>query len=31
MYLPESDKQSLKEGIKANGREELNALIEDYE
>lgn len=31
MYLAESDKMRLKEGIKANGKEELNALIEDYE
>lgn len=30
-YLPETDKIRLKEGIKATGREELNALIEDYE
>ena len=30
-YLPEVDKIKLKEGIKANGQEELNAKIEDYE
>ena len=30
-YLPEVDKINLKEGIKANGQEELNAKIEDYE
>ena len=30
-YLPEADKIRLKEGIKAIGKEELNAYIEDYE
>lgn len=31
LYLPETDKLRLKEGIKVNGKEELNAAIEDYE
>ena len=31
LYLPEIDKIRLKEGIKVNGREELNLAIEDYE
>ena len=30
-YLPDTDKNRLKEGIKVNGQEELNATIEDYE
>lgn len=30
-YLPKTDKIRLKEGIKAIGKEELNAYIEDYE
>ena len=30
-YLPEIDKNRLKEGIKINGQEELNACLEDYE
>lgn len=30
-YLPETDKQKLKEGIKAIGKEELNTHLEDYE
>lgn len=30
-YLPEADKIKLQEGIKANGQEELNSKIEDYE
>lgn len=30
-YLPETDKNRLKEGIKVNGKEELNAALEDYE
>lgn len=30
-YLPDTDKDRLKEGIKVNGQEELNATIEDYE
>lgn len=31
VYLPEIDKMRLKEGIKVNGKEELNLAIEDYE
>lgn len=30
-YLPEADKESLKNGIKVNGEENLNATLEDYE
>ena len=30
-FLPDEDKNKLKEGIAANGRAELNQLIEDYE
>lgn len=30
-YLPETDKLRLKEGIKVEGQENLNATIEDYE
>lgn len=30
-YLPETDVIRLKEGIKVNGKEELNATLEDYE
>ena len=30
-YLPETDKERLKQGIKVNGLEELNSTIEDYE
>lgn len=30
-YLPETDKMSIKEGIKVNGRQNLNQLIEDFE
>ena len=30
-YLPEADKIKLKEGIRANGKNELNKVIEDYE
>lgn len=30
-YLPETDKERLKEGIKVYGQENLNATIEDYE
>lgn len=30
-YLPETDKEKLKEGIQAIGKEELNARLEDYE
>lgn len=30
-YLPETDKLALKNGIKANGKEQLNSVIEDYE
>ena len=30
-YLPEADREELKQGIKATGREELNNLLEDYE
>lgn len=31
LYLPDTDRIRLKEGIKVNGREELNLAIEDYE
>lgn len=30
-YLTDDDKEKLKDGIKAIGKEELNSLIEDYE
>ena len=30
-YLPQTDREKLKEGIQAIGKEELNARIEDYE
>lgn len=30
-YLPETDKINMKNGIKVNGRQELNQLIEDFE
>lgn len=30
-YLPETDIMRLKEGIQVNGKEELNATLEDYE
>lgn len=30
-YLSDSDKKQLQEGIKINGRQELNQLIEDFE
>lgn len=30
-YLPQTDQNLLKEGIKVNGKDELNATIEDYE
>ena len=30
-YLPKVDKEKLKEGVRLNGREELNAYIEDFE
>lgn len=30
-YLPETDKINMKNGIKVNGRSELNQLIEDFE
>ncbi len=30
-YLPEADQLQLKEGIRINGQENLNAAIEDYE
>ncbi len=30
-YLPESDLNKVKEGIKAYGQEELNSIIEDFE
>ena len=30
-YLPEIDKEKLKNGVKLNGKEELNAYIEDFE
>ena len=30
-YLPETDKISLRDGIKIFGREKLNSLIEDFE
>lgn len=30
-YLPETDRERLKEGIKVEGQENLNATIEDYE
>ena len=30
-YLPQTDREKLKEGIHAIGKEELNARIEDYE
>ena len=30
-YLPEEDLEALRQGIRVNGREELNAMIEDYE
>lgn len=30
-YLPETDKISLRDGIKIFGRENLNSLIEDFE
>lgn len=31
LYLPQTDREKLKEGIQAIGKEELNACIEDYE
>lgn len=30
-YLPETDIMRLKEGVQVNGKEELNATLEDYE
>lgn len=30
-YLPQTDIEKLEEGIKVNGKEELNATLEDYE
>ena len=30
-YLPETDKINMKKGIKVNGKQELNQLIEDFE
>jgi len=30
-YLPEEDRQRIKEGIRVNGKEELNRALEDYE
>ena len=30
-YLPETDKISLRDGIKVFGRENLNSIIEDFE
>ena len=30
-YIPEIDKDKLKKGVRLNGREELNAYIEDFE
>ena len=30
-YLPEDDRNNLKQGIKINGNKELNELLEDYE
>lgn len=30
-YLPETDKINMKEGIRVNGKQELNQLIEDFE
>lgn len=30
-YLPQTDIEKLKQGIKVNGKEELNATLEDYE
>lgn len=30
-YLTESDLENIKQGIRANGKEELNSILEDYE
>ena len=30
-YLTDEDKENIKNGIKVNGKEELNQLIEDFE
>lgn len=30
-YLPEEDKEKIKNGIRVNGKEALNCLLEDYE
>ena len=30
-YLPETDKSNMKNGIKVNGKQELNRLLEDFE
>ena len=30
-YLPDADKDNMKTGIRANGKEELNQVLEDFE